>query len=126
MPNFHHILFPVDFSARCRAVRPFITSLAQKFTSRITLLHVIQLPQGIYAGMDAAYPISLDLESMQLDAERQMRGFFDPADFASITRGIMSVAESGDPANVIAGYCARNGVDLIMMPTHGYGSFRSL
>jgi hypothetical protein len=32
----------------------------------------------------------------------------------------------GDPASIITEYAARNRVDLIMMPTHGYGTFRSL
>jgi nucleotide-binding universal stress UspA family protein len=103
-----------------------VTSVAQKFGSKITLLHVIKLPEGIYAGMDAAYPISLDVESMQLDAERQLRGFFDSADASSIPRGLVSVAAVGEPASEIAGYAGKNGVDLIMMPTHGYGRFRNL
>lgn len=36
------------------------------------------------------------------------------------------VAELGDPAQVIVDFARTNHVDLIMMPTHGYGPFRSL
>jgi nucleotide-binding universal stress UspA family protein len=36
------------------------------------------------------------------------------------------VAELGDPAGVITEFAEANGVDLIMMPTHGYGPFRRL
>jgi nucleotide-binding universal stress UspA family protein len=32
----------------------------------------------------------------------------------------------GDPAFEIVDYAGKNGVDLIMMPTHGYGKFRSM
>ena len=32
----------------------------------------------------------------------------------------------GDAAACIAGYAGQYGIDLIMMPTHGYGKFRSL
>ena len=32
----------------------------------------------------------------------------------------------GDPAQMITRFAHANGVDLIMMPTHGYGPFRSL
>jgi nucleotide-binding universal stress UspA family protein len=126
MAQFQHILFPVDFSERCRAARPFVTSIAQKFGSKVTLLHVFELPQGIYAGMDAAYPISIDLEAMQLDGERQLRGFFEPADLSLIPGGIATIAEAGEPAGIIADQAVSNGVDLVMMPTHGYGRFRSL
>jgi hypothetical protein len=33
MPAFKHILFPVDFSDRCDAVRPLVKSVAQRFRS---------------------------------------------------------------------------------------------
>ncbi len=32
----------------------------------------------------------------------------------------------GDPAQVITAFAHTQGVDLIMMPTHGYGPFRRL
>jgi nucleotide-binding universal stress UspA family protein len=34
--------------------------------------------------------------------------------------------EEGDPAHTILNYAREHSVDLIMMPTHGYGPFRSL
>jgi nucleotide-binding universal stress UspA family protein len=39
---------------------------------------------------------------------------------------VTRVADSGDPAFTIVDFAHNNGVDLIMMPTHGYGRFRSL
>src|SRR5579885_1790286 len=36
------------------------------------------------------------------------------------------VAELGDPAAGIVDFARREKADLIMMPTHGYGPFRSL
>src|SRR4029078_11687319 len=37
-----------------------------------------------------------------------------------------SLAEIGDPAETITRYAQTQGADLIMMPTHGFGPFRSL
>jgi hypothetical protein len=51
MPGFHHILFPIDFSDRCRAVGPFVNSLAERFDARLTLMHVVQIPAGWYGGL---------------------------------------------------------------------------
>jgi nucleotide-binding universal stress UspA family protein len=36
------------------------------------------------------------------------------------------VVEQGDPAIYITDYARQHGVDLIMLPTHGFGRFRSL
>ena len=36
------------------------------------------------------------------------------------------VAMCGDPAQSIADFVKGNGIDLVMMPTHGYGTFRRL
>jgi hypothetical protein len=41
MTGFRHILFPVDFSERCRSVRPFVESMTQQFRSKLTLCYVI-------------------------------------------------------------------------------------
>ena len=48
MREFHHILFPVDFSERCHAVRPFVKRMTQQFDAKLTLLHSIQIPSGWY------------------------------------------------------------------------------
>ena len=39
---------------------------------------------------------------------------------------VESVTEIGDPAAVIADFVKHNNVDLVMMPSHGYGPFRQL
>jgi nucleotide-binding universal stress UspA family protein len=124
MTGFHHILFPVDFSDRCRAVRPFVTSLARRFNSKITLLHTLGVPRGFYGGVDASYPIAVDWDAMKADAVEQLRKFLDP-DEGFKPEG-QAVAAVGEAAAEIVDYTVANGVDLIMMPTHGYGPFRSM
>ena len=37
MQDFHHILFPVDFSERCHAVRPFVKQMVRQFSAKLTL-----------------------------------------------------------------------------------------
>jgi len=39
---------------------------------------------------------------------------------------VQRVVVEGDPARAIDDYARENGTDLIMMPTHGYGLFRTL
>jgi len=46
MPTFKHILFPVDFSDRCKAIRPLVMAMAERFGSQLTVMHVIETPIG--------------------------------------------------------------------------------
>jgi nucleotide-binding universal stress UspA family protein len=117
MKTFTHILFPVDFSARCQATRPPVESWVRRFNAKVTLLHSIQIPLSAYGGPDG-YPIVVDIPAMEEGATARLRQFEFP--------GAERVVKIGDPAFEIAQYAGNNAVDLIMMPTHGYGTFRSL
>lgn len=123
MSDFKHILFPVDFSDRCFAVRPLVKSTAQQFNTRLTLMHVIQIPIGWYGGMEAAFPVMFDVPEMKKAAVTQLNTFFESSELSELPQ---IVIEHGEPAAKITAYVEQSDVDLIMMPTHGYGKFRSL
>lgn len=124
MPGYRHILFPVDFAERSKAIRPFVKLFARQFKSRLTLLNVVQLPPGIYGGLDASFPVMFDFPTMEAQVRVLLDQYLDP-DRPGLAE-VHSVVQHGDPAAVITDYARRNGVDLIMMPTHGYGRFRNL
>ena len=120
MPAFKHILFPVDFSERCRAIRPFVMSTARQFHSKLTLLHVIDIPFGWYD--NGLYPVPFDVPEVTEDARQRLDTFFEPAGTLEIDR----IVEQGEPGYDITSFAEKHEVDLIMMPTHGYGRFRGL
>jgi nucleotide-binding universal stress UspA family protein len=128
MAGFHHILFPIDFSERCRAVRPFVKSLARKFNAKITLMHTLGVPRGFYGGVDASYPIVVDWDAMKNDAVDHMNRFLteDDAGDDSFRQEVRAVAVVGEAAAEIVDLTMADNVDLIMMPTHGYGPFRTM
>jgi universal stress protein A len=119
MQTFSHILFPVDLSARCVAARPVVESWARRFNAKVTLLHTVQIPISSYGGADG-YPIVIDFPTIEATAKTRLERF--EIDLPDVAR----VVSVGDPAFEITQYAEENGVDLIMMPTHGYGTFRSL
>jgi nucleotide-binding universal stress UspA family protein len=119
MQTFAHILFPADFSARSEAMRPVLQAWARRFQAKVTILHTIQIPISSYGGPDG-YPIVIDIPSIEATAKARLDRL--ELDAASVTR----LVTVGDPAYEIAQYAAKNGVDLIMMATHGYGKFRGL
>jgi nucleotide-binding universal stress UspA family protein len=88
-------------------------------------MHVLQIPAGFYTGLDAPYPIALDLDAMRCDAEEKLASFFDVT-FHPLPEGLQITTDVGDPARTIVEYANANAVDMIMLPTHGYGGFRGL
>lgn len=119
MPSINHIVFPVDFSERSRAAVPFVAETARRYDAKITLIAVAS-PNYI-GGFEGALVIDpqvlLDNLKSQLDCAYV-------EDFAGLK--VNRMAMLGDPANTIADFVAANKVDLVMMPTHGYGPFRQL
>jgi nucleotide-binding universal stress UspA family protein len=122
MLNIKHILFPIDFSNRCCGAVPFVDAIASRFGAKITLLSVAQ--PFWYAGMgDPGGPVMIDTDEILDELKTRLEGSL-VKEFAHLQ--VDRVAELGDPAQVIVEFARNNKVDLIMMPTHGYGPFRSL
>jgi nucleotide-binding universal stress UspA family protein len=99
--------------------------MARKFDAKVTLLHVMQIPAKFYPGMETSYVIEIDMDAMRDDAEEKLAYFYEVPRHP-LPEGIQIVVEAGDPAHSIVEYAAANHVDLIMLPTHGYGRYRSL
>lgn len=123
MSRFQHILFPVDFSDRSHAAAPFVLSMAQRCKARVTLLHALPTPPPIYGAMNAVFPETIDYtETRQILLKRLEE--FAAEQLPKVD--VMCLVEVSDAASAIMDYSASGGVDLIAMPTHGYGTFRRL
>jgi nucleotide-binding universal stress UspA family protein len=115
-----NILFPVDFSPSSIAMGPYVKRVAAIFSARVTLIHVFN-PIS-YSGLEVYVrgPVEIAEDHRELARER-LDAFlpheFPPADYPRIL-------ESGDVAATIT-ETARNGFDLIIMPTHA-GVFRRM
>lgn len=124
MLQLNRLLFPVDFSQRCTAAAPHVMTMARDFNAEVIMLHVLQMPPLWYGEF-----ATTELEP--LDAEQLVRSRTTALDQYLCRElpeqaGVQRVVEKGEPATVIADYARRNGAQLIMMPTHGYGPFRRL
>jgi nucleotide-binding universal stress UspA family protein len=122
MQTFEKILFPVDMSDSCTATAPFVETLAKKFDAELTLLHVLELPPGYFTDW-YGYMALVDTQAIREARQSEFDGYLK--DRLSGPR-VRRVLEEGDAARVITQYAEEHGTDLIMMPTHGYGVFRSL
>jgi nucleotide-binding universal stress UspA family protein len=122
MMYINHILFPVDFSERCCGAVGFVESMAKRYQAKITLLSAVQ-PFYYGAMGDPGGGVVVDPEELLRDRKETLDSSLTK-EFADLR--VERVAEIGDPAQVITDFAHTNDVDLIMMPTHGYGPFRSL
>jgi len=119
MPSIKHILFPVDFSDRSNSAVPFVEEMARRNGAKVTLLSVAHpyFTGGLEAAPGIDPQLILDDVKVQLD-----RTFV--SDFSGIP--VDRVAMLGDPAHEIADFIPAHKIDMVMMPTHGYGPFRQL
>jgi nucleotide-binding universal stress UspA family protein len=121
MPNIRHILFPFDFSTAGTAAIPFVRALSNRFHAKVTVLSVVPpawvSPPGLIPPPVGSDPVALQnalqehLEKLSIDGLE-----LPPARLTAV----------GDPAVKIAEFARDNAVDLVMIPTHGHGLFRSL
>jgi len=120
MSGFKHILFPVDFSDECAAMRPLVFSVAQKFRAKLTLLNAFKISPSMYDPTGGLYGY-LDIPGIRKSLAERLGHFFASP---QLPVTIESVVEEGDPGGCIVSWAADHDADLIMMPTHGYGPFR--
>jgi nucleotide-binding universal stress UspA family protein len=122
MSLLDRILLPVDFSERSFGAARVIEALADKQNSEIHLLHVTTPLSYEMSALDVGGTVISELNTdrtadlrEQLDAflAEELRPFH-------VHRHLLE----GDPAKRIVEFAHNNQINLIAMPTHGYGLFR--
>jgi len=122
MKSLSKILLPVDFSERSLGAARYAKFLADHFRSEITLLHsVTPLPYEFGALEGGGAMLSEIYSDRAEQAEAQLQRFLC-AELAGYN--VKRVLLEGDAAERIVDYAHEQKVDLIVMPTHGYGTFR--
>ena len=122
MRSFSKILLPVDFSERSTGAARYAQALARHFQAELILLHVLTPPDYQFGAqemagsmLDELYRNRAELASTELDAFLTL----DPPGLK-----VRRIVLKGDPAKTIVALAHDEGVDIITMPTHGYGPFR--
>ena len=124
MPSLATILMPVDFSGRCRGGARYLEALAARFRSEITLLHVLPPPHYEFSALEVGATVLSDLYAARAAQARKDLASLLAAELAGLN--VKRVLLEGDPARKIIEFAHAEGIDLVLMPTHGYGPFRRL
>jgi nucleotide-binding universal stress UspA family protein len=121
MPTIKHILLPLDFSAASLAAIPFVGALSNRFHAKVTVLSVVPPAWVSPPGLIPA-PVGTDPAAL----ENALQEHLDRLAIDGLESVPTRLTAVGDPALKIAEFTRDNAVDLVMMPTHGHGLFRSL
>lgn len=115
---FKKILFATDFSPACDAIAPHVAEMARHSNAELLLVHAFEPISAMYsdpANLVEFYPVFRKAVEDRLEK-------FSKENFPGMT--VALIVEEGEPADVIVSTLKSNGADLIMVPTHGHGSFR--
>lgn len=122
MLALERVLFPVDFSERCRGASHYVDALARRFDPRITLLHVLPPPHREFSAMEVAGDVMSDFFANRTEyVRKELDSFLCPELRHWRTERILV---EGDPAREIVNFAHESSADLVVMPSHGYGPFR--
>lgn len=123
MPVDHrHVLVPTDFSDQSRASLLVARDYAEQSRARLTIAHVLHTTQNLFGdGVYASDATRLELESA---ADVELRKLLVLLDAPNLTTACIVL--HGAPHEQIPRYARENGVDLIVIGTHGRSGVASV
>ena len=124
MLSMGKILLPIDFQDTSKTVVHQAAVLARHFHSEIVMLHVVT-PLSYSAGMPEGNYVPANLNDLLKELLRLAQKKLDQ-DLGPELDGlaVKRVLIEGDPASTIVRTAHDEKANLIVMPTHGYGTFR--
>ena len=117
MSEFKKILFPVDLSEVSAEIIPYVTTMARTFQADLHVLFVAR----IFKYYDTIYvpPVSIvEFEEKVVAGGQRRLDEFVAEHLKDCCVSIVKVIP-GDPAEEIVRYIEMEGIDLVVMSTHG-------
>jgi nucleotide-binding universal stress UspA family protein len=121
MLKLTRILLPVDFSERCLGMTHYARALAEKYDAEIILLHVIN-PVFVTPEIGMAPPAAIAVPQWLITEKNKLLEEFATPELAGLR--VRRLVYEGIPEMQIVDIAKSEDVDLVIMPTHGYGIFR--
>jgi nucleotide-binding universal stress UspA family protein len=120
MLPFHKILYPVDYSAPCQAVIPYVQEMACHFSAELMVCHA-------YTPLASIAQSELLITDPELQAKAHVLEEDRLRQFACQTfpgQKLETVVELGEPGGVIDRLAQQQRADLVMLATRGHGPVR--
>ncbi len=111
------ILYPVDFTSSSEKIVPYVKDFVKNCDAELHVIHVIRSAED-FAGfeMGAAWYAAFEKDLMD-GAEKSMKRFIEEQlnDVGNVTTHVVV----GDVVDEIINYIENNGIDLVIIGTHG-------
>lgn len=122
MSLLERILLPVDFSERSYGAARYVEALADKRETEISIIHVTTPLNYELSALDVGGTVLTELNADRTAELQEQLDKFAVEELAPYR--VHRYLFEGDPAKRIVEFAHENRVNLIVMPTHGYGLFR--
>lgn len=121
MVAIRRILVPTDFSEPAEAALRYGKALAEEFGSTLHLMHVVPEPYIYPWGTEiSTMPLVDLLTSSETQAAERLKTLVD--DTGALKGRVKTSTAIGTPVDRILQQVADDGIDLIVMGTHGRGA----
>ncbi|HVI93911.1 MAG TPA: universal stress protein [Anaeromyxobacter sp.] len=115
--EWKRICCPIDFSDASRAAMEVAADLARRFGAELVLFHAYPVPGYTFPdGSVVASPKML--QELADGAERHLEAWRRDAEVAGASR-VEAAKVAGEPAAEIVSFAREQGVDLLVLGTHG-------
>jgi nucleotide-binding universal stress UspA family protein len=119
---FHHILVPLDGSARAEEALPVAARIVRASGGKLTVLRVLPpFELGIYP-VKSTMPPELPLKAEIAEANAYLAQVTSSDDLAGID--IQTSVLTGSPAQAIVLFEQLQHIDLVVMCSHGFTGFK--
>jgi nucleotide-binding universal stress UspA family protein len=110
------ILFPVDLSEVSPKIAPYVKEVASKFGSEVHLVFVARVLQ-YFTSIYVPHPSVTNFETEIIKGAEKKLDEFVKENFQGVSPKVQVIL--GDAAEEILNYVRSEGIDLIIMGTHG-------
>jgi nucleotide-binding universal stress UspA family protein len=129
MVAIRKVLYPTDFSERSLAALPLAVDLAQRYGAELHCLHVVDMPDGFILEDSYMLPLATeyqpDYAKLKQAAEAQIEQFV-AQHMPDLRDSVRKVVILGKPFAEIIHYAREQGIDLIVLGTHGRSALGSM
>jgi len=113
------VLVPTDFSDSARHAFSYGVSFAREYKAELVLLHVVENLTVGYASDLFPVPMAEVFQEISGYAKTELAKLAEEAKQKGVA--VSDVVAQGKPSAEIIRYAAENGVDMIVLGTHGKG-----
>ena len=123
------ILYPTDFSKASQAALPILLDLAKRYRAEVHVLHAVELhseflvDDGYMIPLLITYPI--EQEKLAEYAGKRLDEFVQEH-LPDLRESVKKVVVVGKPFVEIVQYAKEQGIDLIVIGTHGHSALGSV